>query len=133
MSAQRFRFAWEPRYRLPALVFGLTPSTTWVEVTSSELHVHFGLWTLRSALSNISDATVSGDYAFLRTAGPPRLSLSDRGISFATNSGRGVCVSFREAVPGIEPTQRIKHPGATLTVADIGGFSRAIGFPVAVD
>ncbi len=130
MSARRFAFAWEPRYRFAALPFGLAPGLTWVEVTSSELHVHFGLWKLRSALSNITDVEVSGGYAFHKTAGPPHLSFSDRGITFATNGREGLCVSFREPVPGIDPTKRIKHPGATLTVADVEGLALALGFPV---
>lgn len=133
MSSQRFTFDWEPRYRLPALAFGVTPSRAWVEVTPSELHVHFGWWTLRSALSNISSVEVSGDYAFLKTAGPAHLSMSDRGVTFATNSRQGLCVSFRQPVSGIDPTRHILHPGATLTVADIDGFARALGFPDAVD
>lgn len=128
-GTQRFDFAWEPRYRLPALLFGLTPRTAFVEVTPSELHVRYGLWSLRSALGNVTGVEVSGDYAFLKTAGPPHLSMSDRGISFATNSHAGLCVSFAVPVPGIDPTKRIKHPGATLTVADLPGLARALGFP----
>lgn len=131
MSGQRFPFAWEPRYRLPALAFGVAPRTAWVEVTPTELHVRYGWWTLRSALGNISGVETSGSYAFFKTAGPPHLSFSDRGISFATNSRKGLCVSFRESVPGIDPTKRIKHPGATLTVADVAGLAAALGFPQA--
>lgn len=133
MSGQRFAFAWEPRYRLPALAFGVTPRRAWVEVTPSELYVRYGLWKLRSALSNISGVEVSGSYAFLKTAGPPHLSMSDRGISFATNGHEGLCIRFREPVPGIDPTKRIKHPGATLTVADVAGLARALGFPSTAD
>lgn len=131
MNGRRFAFAWESRYRLPALAFGITPRTAWVEVTPTELHVRYGLWTLRSALSNISGVELSGSYAFFKTAGPPHLSFGDRGISFATNSRQGLCVSFREPVPGIDPTKHIKHPGATLTVADTAGLAQALGFPAA--
>ncbi|AXT84286.1 hypothetical protein C6I20_03140 [Aeromicrobium sp. A1-2] len=131
-DGQRFSFAWEPRYRLPAFAFGLTPRTAWVEVTGSELHVRYGFWSLRSALSNITGVEVSGPYAFLKTAGPAHLSMSDRGITFATNSREGLCMTFREPVPGIDPTKRIKHPGATLTVSDVAGLSRTLGFPRSV-
>ncbi len=130
MSAQRFAFEWESRYRLPALVFGLMPRTAWVEVTPTELHVRYGLWHLRSALSNISGVETSGSYTFVKTAGPPHVSFKDHGISFATNSRQGLCVSFREPVPGIDPSKRIKHPGATLTVADVAGLAQALGFPL---
>ncbi len=133
MSEQRFAFEWDPRYRIPALAFGLTPRNTWVDVSPSDLVVHYGLWTLRSALSNISGVEPSGGYTFLKTAGPPHLSLSDRGVSFTTNSRAGLCVKFREPVPGIDPTKHIRHPGATLTVADIAGLASALGFSGAVD
>lgn len=130
VSADRFDFTWERPYRIAGLLFGVTPRRSWVEVTPSELHVHFGAWTVRSALSNITGVTVTDGYAFLKTAGPPHLSMSDRGITFATNSRRGLCVAFDQPVPGIDPTKRIKHPGATLTVADVDGLATALGHPV---
>ena len=43
-------------------------------------------------------------------------SLADRGVTFATNSRRGLCVSFVEPVHGIEPTGVLRHPAATVTV-----------------
>lgn len=129
MSPQRFAFSWDRRYRIAALPFGTTPGRAWIEVTPTELHVRYGWWSLRSALSNISGVDVTGDYAFVKTAGPPHLSMSDRGITFATNGRRGLCVSFRQPVSGIDPTHRIKHPGATLTVADVDGLAAALGFP----
>ncbi len=132
-TTARFDFAWESRYRLPGLLFSVTPQRAWVEVTPTELHVHYGWWTLRSALSNIAGVQRTGDFAFIKTAGPPHLSMVDRGISFATNSRAGLCVQFHEPVPGIDPTQRILHPGATLTVADIDGLAQALGFPKSAD
>lgn len=60
--------------------------------------------------------------SFIKAAGPARLSFADRGISLATNGRRALCVRFVEAVPGIDPTglssRILRHPGATLTVAD---------------
>lgn len=127
-STARFDFAWERPYRIAGFLFGVTPRRAWVEVTPSELHVHYGPWTLRSALSNITGVTATDSYAFLKTAGPPHLSMSDRGISFATNGHRGLCVAFDQPVPGIDPSKRIKHPGATLTVEDVDGLAEALGF-----
>ncbi len=128
--AARFDFAWERPYRIAGALFGITPRRAWVEVTPSELHVRYGAWTLRSALSNVTGVTVTDSYAFLKTAGPPHLSMSDRGISFATNGRRGLCVAFDQPVPGIDPSKRIKHPGATLTVQDLDGLAEALGHPV---
>ncbi len=130
MSVERFTFDWDPSYRPLGLLFGITPRTAHVEVSPSELHVRYGPWSLRSALGNITGVEVSGDYAFVKTAGPPHLSLGDRGISFATNGRKGLCVQFREPVKGIDPTGRIEHPGATLTVSDVDGLADALGFPL---
>jgi hypothetical protein len=126
-----FELDWDPAYRLAGLPFGITPSTARVEVTPTELVVRYGLWRLRSALQNIESTQITGDYAFVKTAGPPHLSFSDRGISFATNGRRGLCVSFRTPVRGIDPTGRITHPGATLTVRDPEGLAAALGHPIA--
>lgn len=115
--SQRFDFAFAPAYRLPALVFGISPATAHVVVTDDELRVRFGPWRLVTGLDNIVDSEESGDFRWLKTAGPPHLSFTDRGVTFATNGDRALCVRFREPVPAIDPTRTIRHPGATLTVA----------------
>ena len=130
MSIERFDFDWDLLYRPAGAVFGITPWTAHVDVSPTELMVRYGPWSLRSALGNITGVEPSGDYSFLKTAGPPHLSFSDRGISFATNGRQGLCVRFREAVKGIDPTGRIRHPGATLTVGDTSGLARALGFTI---
>jgi hypothetical protein len=122
----RFDFDWSPGYRRAALLFGVTPRRAWVEVDDQQLTVRFGGWTLSSTLDNVTGTDVTGPYAFVKTAGPPHLSLKDRGITCATNGERGLCVSFGDPVPGIAPTRRIRHPGATLTVADVEGLARAL-------
>ena len=114
----RHEFAFAPSYRVPALVFGILPATAWVEVDATHLRVRYGLWRLASALSNITSVSRTGGFTFLKTAGPPHLSFTDRGVSFATNGDDAVCVHFDRPVPGIDPSGLIKHPGATLTVKD---------------
>ena len=127
---RRFEFEWDPAYRVAGLPFGITPWTAYAEVTPTELRVRYGLWSLRTALSNITSATRTGDYAFVKTAGPPHLSFTDRGVSFATNGRTGVCLGFDRPVPAIDPTRRIVHPGATLTLVDRDGFAEALGLPL---
>lgn len=122
-----FPFAFAPAYRAAALPFGITPRTTGVRVEDGELLVRFGPWRLRTALTNITSAELTGGFAFLKTAGPPHLSFSDRGVTFATNGDHAVCLAFRSPVAGIDPTRTIKHPGATLTVADPEGLATAVG------
>ena len=111
---------------MAALAFGVTPLTSWVDVDEAELRVRFGPWSLRTPRGNVVEASETGDYAFVKTAGPPRLSFTDRGVTFATNGRRGLCVRFREPVPALEPTGRLAHPGATLTVADPAALRRAL-------
>ena len=125
-DGQQFRFQFAPSYRLPALLFGVTPATTGVLVNASELRVRFWPWLLRTPVSNIASCQETGGFRFLRTAGPAHLSLADRGVTFATNPDSGVCILFREPVKAIEPTGRILHPGATLTVAEPDAFVGAL-------
>lgn len=126
MSTRRFPFRFDPRYRAIGLPFGVTARTTGVELDEEELRVRFGPWRLRTPLANLAGVTETGGFALLKTAGPPHLSFSDRGISFATNGDRAACVQFHEPVRGIEPTGRLRHPGATLTVADVDGLLAAV-------
>ena len=114
----RHPFAFDPAYRLPALAFAITPRTAWVDVADDELRVRYGPWSLRTPLSNITGTQLTGGFAFVKTAGPPHLSFADRGISFATNGREALCVTFATPVKGIDPTGRITHPGATMTVQD---------------
>lgn len=117
-AVRRFDFAFAPSYRLAALPFGITPRSAWVEVDDSELRVRYGLWRMRTPLGNIREVNRTGGFTWLKTAGPPHLSFSDRGVSFTTNGDDAVCLQFHEPVPAIDPTRRIQHPGATMTVAD---------------
>ena len=119
----RFPFAFAPSYRLAALPFGVVPATAWVEVEEGELRARFGPWRLRTPLTNVAGHEVSGGYGFLKTAGPAHLSFSDRGVTFATNGDRGLCVRFREPVRVLFA---LTHPGATFTVADPEGLAAAL-------
>jgi hypothetical protein len=119
---QRFDFAFAPSYRLPALVFGVTPATTSALLGPDGLRVRFGAWRLRTPISNVAGAERSGGFSWIKTAGPAHLSFADRGVTFATNGDAAVCLTFHTPVTAIDPTHLIKHPGATLTVADPAAF-----------
>jgi hypothetical protein len=124
MSATRFPFRFAPAYLAAALPFGVTPRTAWVQL-DDHLTVRFGPWHLRTSLSNITGVEQSWNYSFVKTAGPAHLSFTDRGVTFATNGDRGLCVCFGEPVRALWP---LSHPGATMTVADIDGLQQALGF-----
>jgi hypothetical protein len=123
---QRFDFAFAPAYRVASAPFGITPKSSWVEVTSDGLEVHFGPWRFSTPLTNIRAVSTTGPYHFVKTAGPARLAITDRGLTFATNGKRGVLILFRSPVRGIEPLGLIRHPELTITVADVDGLASAL-------
>jgi hypothetical protein len=104
----------------------VTPSTAWVEVGDEHIEARFGPWRAQTALANVADASVTGPYTVPKTIGPAHLSFADRGLTFATTSRRGVCISFRDPVAGIDPLGVIRHPGLTVTVADPEGLVDAL-------
>ena len=100
----------------------MTPERAWVEVRQDELEARFGRWLVRTPVHNVVGIEVTGPYSFLRTAGPPRLGVTDRGLTFATNGDRGVCLTFAVPVRGIDPFGRLRHPELTVTVLDVEGL-----------
>jgi hypothetical protein len=131
-DVERFDFAFSPAYRRAARPFGITPANAWVEVEDKTLYAHFGLWGLSTSLANISGVDVTGPYAFWKTAGPARLAITDRGLTFATNGDRGVRIAFRTAVRGRGPLVALRHPELTVTVADVAGLAELLGEAKAV-
>ena len=121
-----YSFAFDPLYRRLAWVFGVSPDTTWVRVDAEMLRVRFGPWRVATPLTNIDSVAVTGPYRRWRTAGPARLDIHTRGLTFATNPNRGVEIQFGQPIPGIEPTHRLEHPDLTVTVTDCDGLARAI-------
>lgn len=122
---QRFEFAFDKRF-LPGLVLiGVTPFTAHAELSEAGLSVRFGLWKLETELSNITCFTVTEDYTWYKAIGA-RGSFVDRGLTFGTNSERGVCVKFAKPIPALVPGDVMPHPGLTMTLADIEGFVAAL-------
>ena len=111
----RFEFAFDRAARVVLAPLGVWPSTAWVDVSDDELTVRFGPLGLTTSRANITEACVGGPYQWYRAIGP-RMSLTDRGVTFGTNARAGVCVLFAEPVPALFGGL-IRHPGATLTVA----------------
>ncbi len=124
--AAEFAFAFEARYTRAAQLFRVTPATTGIVVTGSHLRVRFGPWRVVVERENITEVAVTGPYAFAKTAGPARLGLTDRGLTFATNSRAGVCLQFASPITGIDPAGWIRHPNLTLTPSDVEGLRRLL-------
>lgn len=122
----RFSFRFDPTYRRLARPFGVTPERAWVELGEGELEARYGPWRVRTPISNVAAAEVTGPYAVLKTAGPARLAITDRGLTFASNRDRGVRISFHSPVTGIDRAGRIRHPELTVTVRDVDGLIEAL-------
>jgi hypothetical protein len=125
-TTQTFPFRFDPRYRVLAAPFGISPARAEVRLGDGRFVARFGPWTVDTPLTNVAGAEVTGPYGMLKTAGPAHLSFADRGLTFASNGTRGVCVRFREPVPGISPSRALLHPALTVTVADVEGLHRAV-------
>src|SRR4051794_14725783 len=123
---REFDFAFSPAYAAAARPFGIAPATTSVEVGPRWLYVRYGPWKLLTPRANVVAAHITGDFRFVKTAGPPHLSLSDRGVSMTSNGDRALCVEFAQPVTAIDTTGAIRHRGATLAVADPEGLAEAL-------
>ena len=124
--SDRFAFFFDPRLAWLSRVFGVKPETAFVEVGRTGFVARLGPWGVTTTADNLAGADVTGPYRALKVAGPAHLSLADRGLTFATNAERGVCVRFLRLVRGIDPLGLIRHPALTVTVADCEGLVEAI-------
>ncbi len=114
---QRFRFDFDPRFRVPLAALGVRPETAEVIVTRRLLDARFGPWRLQTPRSNIRDVSRTGPYLAIKAIGP-RGSQVDGGVTFGTTARGGVCIRFHEPVGALLGRRLLKHPGLTVTVAD---------------
>jgi len=117
-SVERFEFAFAATYRSLARVFGITPSNSWVEVSDERFRARYGPFRFSTPLQNITDVSITGPYALLKTSGPARLAITNAGLTFASNGDRGVLLTFARPVSGRGALKVLRHPELTVTVAD---------------
>ncbi len=120
-----FPFQFDAQYARLLRLLGVGPANSEVVVTPERFVARFGRWVIDTPLTNIAGACVTGPYRNYRAIGP-RGSFKDRGATFGSTTAGGVCVEFREPVPGLEPFGVMKHPGVTVTVADREGLLAAL-------
>lgn len=114
---RRFPFRFTRPYLRAALPFGITPESAWVRVGDDELEARYGRWMVRTPLSNIAGVELTGPYRFIKTAGPPRMGVTDLGLTFASNGDRGVEIHFKRRVHGVSRHGPLTHAELTVTVA----------------
>ena len=118
-SVERFEFSFAPTYKSLARVFGIRPSNSWVEVSDEKFRARYGPFRFSTPLQNITDVSITGPYALLKTAGPARLAITDASLTFASNGDRGVLLTFARPVSGRSPLKLLlRHPELTVTVAE---------------
>ncbi len=85
----------------------------------------FGPWRLRTPLANVTAVEITGPYAFVNTAGPAHLGITDRGLTFVGNRDSGVLITSPQPVPGIERTGRLRHSELTVTPSAVVASQRS--------
>lgn len=113
----QFAFSFDPRFRVPLALAGVTPGHAHVTVTRTRLLARFGPWSVDTPLDNVAGVCVTGPYRWFKAIGP-RGSFADRGATFGSTTRGGVCVRFHEPVRALEPLGILRHPGLTMTVDD---------------
>jgi len=106
--------------------FLVTPTSASVAVSDHEIEARFGPWRVATPIDNVADVSVTGPYQWWFVAGPAHLSRTDHGLTFATNDLAGVCLRFHEPLAPAFPLPRWRHPGLTVTVADVEGFAALV-------
>jgi hypothetical protein len=122
----RFDFAFAHAYEVAARPFCIRPENAWVEVGERTVRATYGRWLVETPLANITEVSITGPYRFIKTAGPPRLGITDRSLTFASNGDRGVCIGFDRPVWGIDRLGLIRHPSLTVTVAEVERLARLL-------
>ena len=118
-----FRYTRDRRFSWLLRIIGVRHDLDGVRVDDGVLTATFGLLGIRTPLSNVAGATLTGPHRWHRSVGP-RLSMADHGMTFGTSDRRGVCLSFNTPVPSaLGPWD---HPGLTVTVEDCLGLIAAI-------
>ncbi|HZU79734.1 MAG TPA: hypothetical protein VE991_07435 [Acidimicrobiales bacterium] len=122
-----YPYAVDYRFAPMWLAFGFVPGRDAVRITADgDFVASFGLARVRTPLENIDGAHVTRDYRWWTAIGV-RLSFADDGLTFGTNTRAGVCVHFREKVPGVLPVGRRGHSALTVTVADLQDLVARLG------
>jgi hypothetical protein len=124
-ASETFPFAFDRRYAWLVRGLGVKPHNAEVTVGGGNLAVRFGRWHLSTPIGNIACYEVTGNYRWFKAIGI-RGSLADHGLTFGTNADRGLCVKFVEPIRSLLPMSPVKHPGMTVTVADIEGLAAAL-------
>jgi hypothetical protein len=123
--SQTFGFSFDNRFKVILAAFRATPENSRVELTDDGfLDARFGKVHLRTELTNVSEAKITGPYRWWRAIGV-RTSVRDRGLTFGS-ALQGVCISFKEPVSSKPALGKMRHPALTVTVSDPAGLVESL-------
>lgn len=120
-----FPYRFDDRFKVLLWPLGVREGQHGVTLTDDGRFVAtLGRLTLETPMSNVLGGHVTEGYRWYRAIGP-RLSFVDDGLTFGTNSDRGVCVHFDDRVKRVIGFK--DHSALTVTVADCEELVDAIG------
>jgi hypothetical protein len=120
VSTRRFPIRLGGRSRPFLLLWGATPSNCYVNL-NDELDAHFGFFSLKVSLTNISRWQIEGPWRWITAIGV-RASVRGRDITFGGNHRGGVRLDFRTPVR----RWRWSIPALYVTVDDMEGLATAL-------
>jgi hypothetical protein len=123
-TEQFFPYRFDARFAPVWLPLGARPGRDGVTVTPDRVRATMGWFALETPRANVVGGHLTEGYRWWKAIGV-RLSAADDGLTFGTNTDRGVCIHFREPVPPVLGPRR--HSAVTVTVDDCVGLLRAIG------
>lgn len=124
MAEAFFPYRLDGRFSMILKVLGVRADRDGVTLTDDSLGATFGRFSWSTPLDNVEGAHLTTDYRWYTAIGI-RLSFADDGLTFGTNSERGVCIHFRDPIPKV--IGRRDHSAVTVTVDDCDGLLAAIG------
>ena len=119
-----FPYRCDPRFAAIWGMAGVRPGTHGVTVDESTLRATYGLLSLQTPIGNVAGGHITEGYRWWTAIGA-RLSFVDDGLTFGTNTRRGVCVHFHDPVRRVIGPRN--HSALTVTVDDCEGLIEAIG------
>lgn len=123
---RHFRFVFPFPASVAAAAVGATPLTSGVELVEGRIGIRYGPWSLRTPLENVAGAEVVSPPAWDRWVGPPRLSLPEWGVVFASAPGRRARLRLHQPVGALLPGGWLRHPSLEVTVEDPEGLVQAL-------
>jgi len=120
-SPQRFPIRVGPRSRPLLRLWGVRPANAWVDL-DDELVASFGMFGLRTPLTNVTSYRIEGPFLWITAIGPRR-SVRHADVTFGGSHHGGVRINFREPVTW---WWRLRAPALYVPADDLDGLAEAL-------